>query len=749
MGSEGETSDLKSPIFVSVGKNVKEGKSLLTWAVESFVDRDIFLLHVHQPASLVSFLNGKLSAGKLKNHAVNACQEFERLKVEKLMNQYLLFLSQIGKQADKVWIEMRNVEEGIIQLIIQHNIRQLIMGAGTETFKQKKSSKSKATVICQLAPVSCHISFVSQGCVIYSRPVDAGSVFTTNATSSPLTSGGGTTLRDTKENMVVDVEYVQHPITLMGEVGSLMNPTVGHSSGDGSPLFMDVGCPEHLHSSSSNTSLADAAESRCIEEINRNRGIGEQLLRQSQEMETMKSQHNRILKELELIRNEKTALESRLRETYCSEKELEDKIIQAVNLLITFKGTRDKLQIEYDCAIRKVNKHRVLLTEDPSRTLDEHFFGISFRDIMEATQNFDPSQKIGEGRYGSVFKGMLWHVKVAIKMLPSSASHSDSEFKNEAEILCRVRHPNLVTLIGACVDSRSLVYEYIENGSLEYYLSTLTKPSLSWQTRIRIAMETCSTLIFLHGIDGNHICNMHGNLKSSNILLDANFVTKIICFGISNLILLNQNPFSSTNDPEKLAYLDPEYFENGELTTESDVYSFGVVLLRLLTGRPAINVARDVQCALESGNLDTLLDISAGDWPVGKAKELASLGLRCCEKGRLDRPDLVSEVLGVLEPMREFCNSSRLSYIASSSCMLSSGSHLKVPSYFLCPIFQEVMEDPHIAGDGFTYEADAIKGWFNSGHKTSPMTNLKLENCDLLPNYALYYAIQEWRQQNT
>ncbi|KAL6545210.1 hypothetical protein OROHE_009875 [Orobanche hederae] len=773
MGSEGETSDLNSPIYVSVGRNVKEGKSLLTWAVENFAGRDIFLLHVHQPASLVSllvvvvvvvqaqlqllvsfrescclenatrimngaFLNGKLSASKLKNHAVNACQEFERLKVEKLMNQYLLFLSQIGKQADKVWIKMRNVEEGIIQLIIQHNIQQLIMGAGAETFKQKKSSKSKAKVICQLAPVSCHIWFISQGCVIYSRPVGAGSVFTTNATSSPLTSGGGTTLRDTKENMVVDVEYVQHPITLMGEVGSLMNPTVGHSGGDGSPSFMNVVCPEHLHSSSSNTSLADAAESRCIEEINRNRGIEEQLLRQSQEMETMKSQHNRILKELELIRNEKPSLESRLREAYCSEKELDDKIIQAVNLLITFKGTRDKLQIEYDSAIRKVNKHRALLTEDPSRTFDAHFFGISFRDLIEATQNFDPSQKIGNGRYGSVFKGMLWHVKVAIKMLPSSASQSDSEFKNETEILCRVRHPNLVTLIGACVDSRSLVYEYIENGSLEYYLSTLTKTSLSWQTRIRIAIETCSALIFLHA---NHIYNLHGNLKPSNILLDANFVPKISGFGISNLIILNENPFNSTNDPEKLAYMDPEYFENGELTTESDVYSFGVVLLRLLTGRPAINVVRDVQCALESGNLDALLDLSAGDWPVGEAKELASLGLRCCEKGRLDRPDLVSEVLGVLEPMIEFCN--------SSSCMVSSASHLKVPSYFLCPIFQEVMKDPHIAEDGFTYEADAIKGWFNSGHKTSPMTNLKLENCDLLPNYALYYAIQEWQQQNT
>ncbi|GFP82236.1 U-box domain-containing protein 33 [Phtheirospermum japonicum] len=762
MGSEGETSNFNSPIYVAVGRNVKEGKTLLTWAVESFAGREICLVHVHQPASLASLLNAKLSASKLKNHAISACQEYERLKMEKLMNQYLIFLSQIGKRADKVCIEMRNIEKGIIQLIIQHNIRQLIMGAGAEIFNKK--------------------------------PVGSGSHLTINATSPPSTSNGGITLRDTKENVDVDGENVQcfeQPITSMEEVRSTMTPMVGHSNEDVSPLFMNVELPRHLPSSSSNTSLdsdfqeketydirdklehdklkhamidaeiskkrafeeslrrwraeedalvavrkADAEESLLKEEINRNREIEEQLLRQNQELQTMKNQHDQISKDLQLIGAHKPVLENRLREAYCSEKELEEKIIQAVNLLITFKGTRDKLQIEYDSAIRKVNKYRVLQMEDPSRILHVHFFGILFSDIIEATQNFSPSQKIGEGRYGSVFKGTLCHVKVAIKMLPSSASQSDSEFKNEIEILCRVRHPNLVTLIGACPESRSLVYEYIENGSLEDYLSNPIQNHLSWQTRIRIAIDTCSALIFLHADN-----NVHGNLKTSNILLDANLVTKISGFGISNLISRNENP---NDDPEKLAYVGPEYFEDGKLTTECDVYSFGVVMLRLLTARPATSVVRDVKCAVESGNLESVLDVLAGDWPLGQA-ELANLGLRCCERDPSDRPDLVSDVWAVLEPMREFCKSSELSSIASC---VDSTSQLKIPSHFLCPIFQEVMKDPHIAGDGYTYEADAIKGWFNSGHKTSPMTNLKLDNCDLIPNYALYYAIQEWQQQN-
>ncbi|KAI3458134.1 hypothetical protein Pfo_014797 [Paulownia fortunei] len=815
MGSEGETSDINLPIYVAVGRNVKEGKSLLTWAVESFEGRNICLVHVHQPANLVSLLNGKLSASKLKNQAIKACQEFERLKMQKLMNQYLVFLSQMGKQADKVWIEMSNIEKGIIQLIIQHGIRRLIMGAAAETFNTKKLSEtnsSKAMIVCQQAPLSCHIWFISKGCLIYARPVGFGSHLTTTVTLSPSTNSGGTSLTlDPKEITDVDAENVQYferPTRSIVEVVSTMNPTaptVGQTSGDGSPLFLNVECPEHLPCSSSNTSLdsefqeketcdlrnklehtmidaenskqgafevslrqwraeedalepvykvifdttmqAEATESLCKEEINRSKEIEELLLRQRQEMETMENQRDQFLKELQLIQDQKPALESQLREAYCSEKELEDKIIQAVNLLITFKGTRDKLQIEYDSAIRKVNEYRALQTEDPLG-ISHHFFGISFSDLIEATQNFNPSQKIGEGRYGSVFKGMLCHVKVAIKMLPSSGSQSDSEFKNETEVLCRVRHPNLVTLIGACPESRSLIYEYIENGSLEDYLSSLAKTcSLSWQTRIRIAIDTCSALLFLHA---NNSCSVHGNLKPSNILLDANFVTKISDFGIRNLISENENPsslhtFCSKNDPEKLAYMDPEFFEDGELTTESDVYSFGVVLLRLLTARPAMGVVRDVKCALERGKLDSVLDMSAGDWPLGQAKQLANLALRCCQKDRMDRPDLVSEVWAVLEPMRELCNLSQLTSI--SSCMDSRSQH-KIPSHFLCPIFQEVMKDPHVAADGFTYEADAIKGWFNSGHKTSPMTNLKLDNCDLLPNYALYYAIQEW-EQNT
>ncbi|KAG6413969.1 hypothetical protein SASPL_126685 [Salvia splendens] len=794
MGSEGEIGNRDSPIYVAVGRNVKVGKSLLTWAVENFCGSKICLVHVHQPASFASLFGGKLSTSNLKSQGIKSSQEYETMKMQKLINQYLLFLSKMGKQADRLWIEMREIEKGILQLITKYKIGRLIMGASAETFTPMKLSttnSSKAMIVCQQAPSSCHVWFISKGRLIYERPVGFRSHSTTVVPlSPPISRSGMAQTSNPEENIDVKVGSVKdigHSSRSTEDVDGELNtaPAVGETSQDGSTLFLKVDFPDHLPSHSSSTSLdsefqeqemcdlqnklkhtmidaekskqteikeplqqkagedilealskAEAAENLLMDEINRTKEIEELLLRVRRETETMKNQHDEILKELQLIEAQKPALERQLSEAHCSERELEDKIVQAVNLLITFKGTRDELQMEYDSSVRKINRYRALQTEDPSVISPAHFFGTSFSDIIEATENFKPSQKVGEGRYGSVFKGILNHNKVAIKMLPSSGSQSDSEFKIEVEILSRVRHPNLVTLFGACPESRSLIYEYIDNDSLEVYLSNPAKAcSLPWQTRIRIAIETCAALMFLHA---NSSCNVHGNLKPSNILLDVHFVTKISEFGISNLVSQNENRLNLyTSDPKDLEYIDPESLETGELTPESDVFSFGMVLIRLLTARAARGALRDVKCALERGKLDSILDMSAGEWPLGIAKKLANLALKCCENDSMDRPDLVSQVWAILEPMRELC---------SASSSVDSGSKRKIPSHFVCPIIQDVMTDPHVAGDGYTYEAEAIQGWFNSGHKTSPMTNLMLDNCDLIPNYALYYAIQEWHQ---
>ncbi|KAF8765442.1 hypothetical protein HU200_008587 [Digitaria exilis] len=501
---------------------------------------------------------------------------------------------------------------------------------------------------------------------------------------------------------------------------------------------------------------AEEIEKLYQQEIRQRKTIEETLVRQAQENEEMKIQHHAISTELHEVKEQKLALEQQITVMASVIKDHEEKMAANKHLLHVLQTDNEKLQQERDAAVAEADDLRQKDGQEnampfPVETLSTEF---SYSELEQATQGFDGGLKIGEGGFGSVYKGFLRNTTVAIKLLNPESMQGQSEFNQEVAILGRVRHPNLVTLIGACREALCLVYEFLPNGSLEDRLERINNtPPLTWQVRTKIIYEMCSALIFLHSNHPHPV--VHGDLKPGNILLDANFVSKLGDFGIcrllsqSNTAAMSQTTRSITTKLHRtttpkgtFAYMDPEFLSTGELTPRSDVYSLGIIILRLLTGRPPMRIAEVVEDAMDRGDLHAILDPTAGSWPFVQANQLAHIGLRCAEMSRRRRPDLAAEVWKVVEPLTKAASltAGRLSFPPSLD-------DAQAPSYFVCPIFQEVMSDPHIAADGFTYEAEAIIGWLDSGHDTSPMTNLKLEHFELTPNRALRSAILEWQQQ--
>lgn len=217
----------------------------------------------------------------------------------------------------------------------------------------------------------------------------------------------------------------------------------------------------------------------------------------------------------------------------------------------------------------------------------------TFKDLALATQNFREANLIGEGGFGSVYKGRLESGSVvAVKQLNLEGLQGNQEFIVEVLMLSLLHHPNLVNLIGYCTDGdqRLLVYEFMQMGSLENHLFEPGQKPLSWGTRLKIAVGAAHGLEYLHCKANPPV--IYRDLKSSNILLDNDFNAKLSDFGLAKLGPVGDNTHVSTRVMGTYGYCAPEYAMSGKLTLKSDIYSFGVVLLELITGRKAIDCTK-------------------------------------------------------------------------------------------------------------------------------------------------------------
>eukprot|EP00253_Pinus_taeda_P007682 PITA_07682 len=295
----------------------------------------------------------------------------------------------------------------------------------------------------------------------------------------------------------------------------------------------------------------------------------------------------------------------------------------------------------------------------PSIANAELIFKYDF--LREATSNFNLENKLGEGGFGSVFKGILPdNREVAIKRLYIRSRQGDAEFLNEANLISRVQHRNLVKLLGCSVENseRLLVYEYLPNSSLDKILFDPTKRHLlDWKKRYEIIVGIARGMAYLH--EESEIRIIHRDIKASNILLDDKYRPKIADFGLARLFADDQSHIS-TRVAGTLGYMAPEYALRGQLTEKADVFSFGVLVLEIISGRKNQNSGEDMEFLIEGAwrlyKTDRALEVMDrtldGSYSWEEYIRVIKIGLLCTQAVAALRPSM-SRVVWMLTSKRE------------------------------------------------------------------------------------------------
>ncbi|KAL4581025.1 hypothetical protein LXL04_017231 [Taraxacum kok-saghyz] len=279
----------------------------------------------------------------------------------------------------------------------------------------------------------------------------------------------------------------------------------------------------------------------------------------------------------------------------------------------------------------------------------------SYRELARSTNNFSEDRKLGEGGFGGVYKGFLANLgmHVAVKRVSKSSKQGIKEYASEVKIISRLRHKNLVQLIGWCHEKGELllVYKFMENGSLDSHLFE-EKSLLTWETRYKIAHGLASALMYLH--EDWEQCVLHRDIKSSNVMLDSNFNTKLGDFGLAKLVD-HEKGSKTTILAGTLGYMAPECVVTGKATRESDVFSFGVVAMEVACGRKPImyrvqeNQMQLVEWVWElygSGTLLEAVDRRLGlEYDEEEIKRLMIVGLWCAHPDPELRPSMRHVIL--------------------------------------------------------------------------------------------------------
>lgn len=283
-----------------------------------------------------------------------------------------------------------------------------------------------------------------------------------------------------------------------------------------------------------------------------------------------------------------------------------------------------------------------------------------YKDLKSATKNFSAENKLGEGGFGDVYKGTLKNGKIVAvkKLFLGQSDKMDEQFESEVKLISNVHHRNLVRLLGCCSkgQERILVYEYMANNSLDRFLFGEKKGSLNWKQRYDIILGTARGLSYLH--EDFHVCIIHRDIKTSNILLDDDLQPRIADFGLARLLPEDQSHLN-TRFAGTLGYTAPEYAIHGQLSVKADTYSFGVVVLEIISGQKSSELKDDVDgdfllqrvWKLYEGERHLeLVDktLNPEDYDGEEVKKIIEIGLLCTQASAAERPTM-SEIVALLK----------------------------------------------------------------------------------------------------
>ncbi|XP_045809464.1 putative U-box domain-containing protein 50 isoform X2 [Trifolium pratense] len=709
----------KEKIYVAVGDDAQDGFNTLNWALKKWNSHPISIVILHVTHNIskdyVYTPFGKLPARSLNDEKLEALRKDEKERIKKLFSKYIAFCGKVSAEIHELEKLDEPMQKRIIDLIIGLGITKLVMGFSF----MKPSLKSKGAIsglfyVHQHKPSLCELFIICGGKQVFLRG---------NNDEKIMEDDSGVMVAKMRDkNTTGKIEIMKNKLNEAHKTIELKRKETKENIERRTKAEWAI---------SLCNSRAEEIEGRIREEVSTKEGIKKELQLEKDQREEMTIEIEERKRRMSSLVELQSELSNKLQISTIARSRAETQVERAVRERAEMVREIEELRKQRDVLNRRIEFCKQKDAIGMAARLSDNGASFEMREYSEvelrlATDNFSERLRLKSGGdWSNVYRGRFNHSSVAIKLLPSFASLSREDFQSKMRFLGDIRQPHLVAMVGFCSEPKCIILEYMGNGSLQDMLfSRRRNRGLRWHDRIRIATEVCSGLGFLNSSQQRPILHCHVN--PAHILLDRNLVAKITGFGLQDC-------------------------DDKECNVESDLRSVGILLMQLLTGR---NWAGPIEepITMDRETLVNVLDDMAGQWPLDLAKEIVNLAMICMSVK--SKPSLNLSIARVLEELNKIRRkgdeivAKEDRKVIIGGCIDREGSS-DVPSVFLCPILQEVMKNPHVAADGFSYELEAIEQWLHSGHDTSPMTNLRLKHTLLTPNYTLRSFLEEWQTKQS